>query len=182
MSKPPLPLLPHQPQLPPSTGPWCVALVKGRNEDRLAWWLINHGIPYFLPMDRLQQPLFKGFVFVGSNDTFNDKGHPGPALTGEVKKSQVVLGFLFTANQPRLHSELELLSSQEINHPKVLKPSNATLGHAVRFTSPHCFSGYEGRICGVVNKHQKVISVAVTLYLLGQVVSVDVQPQYLELV
>jgi hypothetical protein len=167
-------------------------MVKSNHEERLAWWLFNQGIPYFLPrlvyrsgaadVPAASRPLLKGFVFVGAPDPFTSEdhpGHPGPLITDKVKKSQVVYGFLFTSNQRRLRSEMALLANPNLKirsvvSLKTIPCSKVKLGTQVQFIFPHCLEGLTGHIEGMTNHHQDIVNVSVTLELLGQMVSVKI--------
>jgi hypothetical protein len=134
-------------------------------------------------MDHLSQPLFEGFVFVGSNSSFNEKGHPGPSLTTEVKQSQSVLGFLFTANQPRLHKELIALASHPEDAHVVAncRSGDVKRGMSVEFLPPHSFAGLRGRVAGLMSQHLRVVTVAVEMHLLGRLVEVKVAAETVRL-
>ena len=157
---------------------WCVAYTRSRMEKRLAWHLARMGIPYFLPMvteytvsrNRVKNVLFRGTLFMTYLD--NDES------LDLARQSRCVAKFLFTDNQPRLRQELALLASERPERRTLrLEDHKLQAGDAVKIASGPMM-GLEGRVG--LSPGSREPRFFVELGLLGQLVSVEINPQLVE--
>lgn len=96
--------------------PWAVALVGSRKEKAVAWWLLQHGISYFLPYVRSKTdsgntvllPLFDGILFFQAHHEPIQEGYYTSVtpMEYEVRTARFVHGVLKTAVQVKMKREM----------------------------------------------------------------------------
>jgi len=159
------------------SGQWWLAHTKARNEKSLAWDLCELGIPYFLPMVRLERrhggrrvevvlPLFPGYVFL--------------ACQSEEQRYRV-LGTSRIANiipvhdQPKLRAELEQIRRAVQSPYSVDVYAGLRAGRRCRITAGS-LKGLEG----VVVTRKNVSRVFLDVSILGQSAVVEIDAMLLE--
>ncbi|HZF08577.1 MAG TPA: transcription termination/antitermination NusG family protein [Thermoanaerobaculia bacterium] len=141
------------------TSPWRVAYVRSRQEKELARHLLQHRVPFYLPLaeKRVRRagrqfvshlPLFPGYVFF--------RGAAGERRTAV--ESDRVVSILEVADQPLLAAELaSLWRLQESGAPLVPVPYLGP-GDAVKVTEGP-FRGFSGTVLREKGRTRLVVSV-----------------------
>ena len=157
-------------------GIWRVAHTKSRNEKALAWQLVNHTVPYFLPMHwkvvkkrgrtfRSLLPLFPGYLFFCGDE--NER------LT--VLKTNRVANILEVDDQPRLVEELLPIETLLKLGKTVLPHEYVKVGQRCRVTAGPLM-GTEG----IVTETPKETRLILQVDMLGQAASVEIGADMIE--
>jgi transcription antitermination factor NusG len=135
---------------------WFVVQVKSRQEKKLAWFCLNSGIPYFLPMslnrtasrNLVLNCLFDGFLFVAAPkppaiDLYVHR--PSVEMLATLKATKSVFGFIFTREQDQLRKELFAMSQVKA------RDRNPELARFVSGIHVRVVSGPFAGLCGTVD-------------------------------
>jgi transcription antitermination factor NusG len=155
--------------LPAEAHPWGVAHVRSRQEKVLARHLVQHALPFYLPLREFwreqggrslvsQLPIFSGYVF----------HRAAPSQRELLWRSGVVAALLEVNDQDTLAAELEQIHALG-QAGASFDPCPALFeGEPVRITSGP-FAGY----CGVVERTKGHARLIVRITLIRQAVAVE---------
>jgi len=172
-----MPLLPREPDLfpddlfslPDEEFPWGVAPLRRRQEKVLARFLLQNGVPFYLP--QIEQvtkrggrtykshlPLLTGYVFFRLAPTGRDL----------LWRSNVVAALLDVPDQVQLGSELAQLRALQLAGASLRPEPELAAGDPVRITGG-AFAGYTG----VVMRERGQARLIVQISLIRQAVAVE---------
>lgn len=175
---------------------WCVIQTKSRQEKKLARHLFSRGLDYFLPLQRHKigknftyRPLFDGIVFLADIKGKQVNSSPNEFTLIErhqhcfhtaleiARSSNAVYSVLHTLNQPQLKRELIALSS-ESPECRTLQIERFQTGDRVKV-----IAGSMVNFKGTVESWQeKETRITIKLEMLGQLVSMKISTDLIELI
>lgn len=162
--------------LPAGDYPWGVAHVRSRQEKVLARYLVQNGIPFYLPLTDVRRkragrvlvshvPLFPGYVF-----------HRAPQERRDLLwRSDVVASLIAVSDHQQLTTELEQLRRLQLAGAD-LKPYHELMPGEVVRIAEGAFAGYSG----VVVRGKGYDRLVVRVSLLKQAVSVEFDREVLQ--
>jgi transcription antitermination factor NusG len=169
-----MPLLPKEPEIFPegifdSPEPWRVAHVRSRQEKVLARHLLQHGIPFYLPLSEKtvvrggrrfvsSLPLFAGYVFFRG----------GAAARQAALRSDVIANLIEVEDQEQLSDELRQMRRLQLAGASLTPVEELLTGDPVRITAG-AFAGYQGTIARSARGDRLLVSVS----LLRKAVAVE---------
>ncbi|MCP3958362.1 MAG: hypothetical protein GY719_10965 [bacterium] len=143
----------------PGQADWTVARVRSRREKALARYLLQHGLPFYLPQTSHERrysgrlrvshlPLFPGYVFLrlGRRDHRN------------VLKSNLVLQLLDVFDQSQLHRELRSLWQLQLSGAPLVPHPYLAPGDEVKIADGP-FAGWTGHLLRERGNLQWVVSI-----------------------
>jgi hypothetical protein len=185
-----IPHLPRRLRTPPPLSPliesvdsvteWHVAHVKSRAEKRFAWDLVDLGVAYFLPLERVtrvshrksetfDRPVYPGYVFVAGDEESIDRAYRSPKLCTVIR----------TRNPARLLLELRNAAigfgtSLEVLSPAVDMPVHIGKRYVVK--QGHPLANQEGFVDSVTGRGRVLIAIT----MLGASRPTEIDAEWLE--
>jgi transcription antitermination factor NusG len=161
---------------PPNGALWRVAQTRSRREKKLACYLAEHDIGYYLPLLKRRQagqkrnrysfvPAFGNYVFIKAGD---NERH-------QIIRSHHVARMIEVQDQARLIKELRQLQTVLVMEEKVYPYDYITQGQQVRIVE-----GPLRGIEGIVEKKKSGYRLVLSVSSLFQAVAMDIDAQLVE--
>lgn len=155
---------------------WRVAHVRSRQEKRLARYLLQRGVPYFLPQTThvatsggrtrtSHLPLFAGYVFFRGERSAREV----------VVRSDLTASIIEVPDQQLLHRELEQIRQLQLAGASLVPLEEFIPGDAVRITEG-AFAGYSGIVARSGRRDRLIVQIS----LLRKTVAVEFEPAVLK--
>jgi transcription antitermination factor NusG len=159
-----MPILPSETSLFPDElfelhTPWVVAHVRSRQEKRLARHLLQHGVPFYLPLTSSHRdgrhatsflPLLPGYVFLRSER----------AERTTILSSQVVVRLIAVPDEMGLGEELQQIRKLQLGGASLQPHHGIKSGDAVVIREG-AFRGYKGRLLREIDGDRLLIEISI---------------------
>lgn len=155
---------------------WCVLHVRPKTEKKVAVVCEKHGVGHYLPLREetkiyqrrkvtVHKPLFQGYVFADIT----------PVGKKQVLRTNYIVQIIPSIDEDQLLFELDQLRRALTGDPRLQAKHALCEGTPVRIKAG-VFAGVEG----VVDRARKPGEVQLNIHMVGQSITLTVDPDYLE--